>query len=97
DRQRAASPCRACASAPRGPHRAAVDHAASGQPPGSLVREKLAAMFLHQGLPQPADIVETSSLPMTTALLEQGRMIVALPEVSVASYCSAGILKVLMT
>lgn len=66
-------------------------------PPGSLVREKLAAMFLHQGLPQPADIVETSSLPMTTALLEQGRMIVALPEVSVASYCSAGILKVLMT
>ncbi|HEV2272269.1 MAG TPA: LysR family transcriptional regulator [Steroidobacteraceae bacterium] len=66
-------------------------------PPGSLVREKLAAMFLHQGLPQPGDIVETSSLPMITALLEQGRMIVALPEVSVASYCKAGILAVLMT
>ncbi|HEY7888936.1 MAG TPA: LysR substrate-binding domain-containing protein [Steroidobacteraceae bacterium] len=65
-------------------------------PPGSLVREKLAAMFLHEGLPQPGDIVETSSLPMITALLEQGRMIVALPEVSVASYCKAGILKVLM-
>lgn len=66
-------------------------------PPGSLVREKLAAMFLHQGLPQPHDIVETSSLPMITALLEQGRMIVALPEVSVGSYCKAGILEVLMT
>src|SRR5512146_1822852 len=66
-------------------------------PPGSLVREKLAAMFLRQGLPQPGDIVETSSLPMITALLEQGRMIVALPEVAVASYCKAGILKVLMT
>ena len=66
-------------------------------PPGSLVRDKLAAMFLHEGLPQPSDIVETSSLPMITALLEQGRMIVALPEVSVASYCEAGILKVLMT
>jgi DNA-binding transcriptional LysR family regulator len=66
-------------------------------PPGSLVREKLAAMFLHQGLPQPHDIVETSSLPMITALLEQGRMVVALPEVSVGSYCKAGILKVLMT
>lgn len=65
-------------------------------PPGSLVRDKLAAMFLHEGLPQPADIVETASLPMITALLEQGRMIVALPEVSVASYCEAGILKVLM-
>lgn len=66
-------------------------------PPGSLVREKLAAMFLRQGLPQPLDIVETSSLPMITALLEQGRMIVALPEVSVGSYCKAGILKVLMS
>lgn len=66
-------------------------------PPGSLVRDKLAAMLLHEGLPQPGDIVETSSLPMITALLEQGRMIVALPEVSVASYCKAGILKVLMT
>ena len=66
-------------------------------PPGSLVRDKLAAMFLHEGLPQPSDIVETASLPMITALLEQGRMIVALPEVAVASYCNAGILKVLMT
>ena len=66
-------------------------------PPGSLVRDKLAAMFLHQGLPQPSDIVETSSLPMITALLEQGRMVVALPEVSVASYCKAGILTVLMS
>ena len=66
-------------------------------PPGSLVRDKLAAMFLHEGLPQPGDIVETSSLPLITALLEQGRMIVALPEVAVASYCKAGILKVLMT
>jgi DNA-binding transcriptional LysR family regulator len=66
-------------------------------PPGSLVREKLAAMFLQHGLPQPVDVVETSSLPMITALLEQGRMVVALPEVAVASFCNAGILKVLMT
>lgn len=66
-------------------------------PPGSLVRDKLAAMFLHEGLPQPSDIVETASLPIITALLEQGRMIVALPEVAVASYCRAGILEVLMT
>jgi DNA-binding transcriptional LysR family regulator len=65
-------------------------------PPGSLVRDKLAAMFLREGLPQPSDIVETASLPMITALLEQGRMIVALPQVSVASYCNAAILRVLM-
>jgi DNA-binding transcriptional LysR family regulator len=66
-------------------------------PPGSLVREKLAAMFLQQGLPQPRDLIETASLPMITALLEQGRMVVALPQVAVASCCEAGILKVLMT
>jgi len=65
-------------------------------PPGSLVRDRLAAMFLHQGLPQPSDIVEAASLPVITALLEQSRMVVALPAVSVASYCKAGILKVLM-
>jgi DNA-binding transcriptional LysR family regulator len=65
-------------------------------PPGSLVRDRLAAMFLHEGLPQPRDLVEAASLPVITALLEQSRMIVALPAVSVASYCKAGILAVLM-
>ena len=73
-----------------------IEHPWIVPPPGSLMRDKLAAMFLHEGLPQPSDIVETSSLPLITALLERGRMIVALPEVSVASYCKAGILKVLM-
>src|SRR6185437_8251288 len=60
-------------------------------------RDKLAAMFLHEGLPQRSDIVEKSPLPMITALLEQGSLIVALPQVCVASYCNAGILKVLMS
>ena len=49
-------------------------------PPGSLVRDKLAAMFLQEGLPQPNNIVETSSLPVVTTLLSQSDMIVALPK-----------------
>lgn len=65
-------------------------------PTGSLVREKLAAMFLQQGLPQPSDIVEASSLPVVATLLTQGNMVVALPESAVRSYCDAGMLTVLM-
>jgi len=65
-------------------------------PPGSLVRDKLAAMFLQQGLPQPNNIVEASSLPVVTTLLSQSDMIVALPEAAVRSYCEAGMLTVLV-
>lgn len=65
-------------------------------PVGSLVRDKLAAMFLQEGLPQPNNIVEASSLPVVTTLLSQGEMIVALPEAAVRSYCEAGMLTVLM-
>jgi DNA-binding transcriptional LysR family regulator len=65
-------------------------------PPGSLVREKLVAMFLQEGLPQPSNIVEATSLPVVTTLLAQSNMVVALPENAVRSYCEAGILSVLM-
>jgi DNA-binding transcriptional LysR family regulator len=65
-------------------------------PPGSLVRDKLAAMFLQQGLPQPNNIVETSSLPVVTTLLSQSDMIVALPEAAVRSCCEAGMLTLLV-
>lgn len=65
-------------------------------PSGSLVREKLTAKFLQDGLPQPSNIVEASSLPVVTTLLAQSNMIVALPESAVRSYCDAGILTVLM-
>ena len=65
-------------------------------PPGSLVRDKLAAMFLQKGLPQPNNVVEASSLPVVTTLLSQTDMIVALPEAAVHSYCEAGILTLLV-
>lgn len=65
-------------------------------PPGSLVREKLVAMFLQEGLPQPSNIVEATSLPVVTTLLAQSNMVVALPENAVRSYCEAGILTALV-
>ncbi|MHB8812120.1 MAG: LysR family transcriptional regulator [Steroidobacteraceae bacterium] len=65
-------------------------------PAGSLVREKLATMFLQAGLERPNNIVEASSLPVVASLLAQSRMIVALPEAAVRSYCEAGLLTVLV-
>lgn len=65
-------------------------------PPGSLVRDKLTAMFLQEGLPQPSNIVEASSLPVVATLLMHSQMVVALPESAVRSYCDAGMLAVLV-
>jgi DNA-binding transcriptional LysR family regulator len=65
-------------------------------PAGSLVREKLTALFVQHGLPPPTNIVETLSLPVITALLEHSNMLVALPEQAVQSGVKAGTLKVLV-
>ncbi len=65
-------------------------------PPGSLVRDKLTAMFLQEGLPQPSNIVEASSLPVIATLLMHSHMVVALPETAVRSYCEVGMLAVLV-
>ena len=65
-------------------------------PHGSLVREKLVAMFIQEGLQQPRNIVESTSLPVITTLLTQSNMVVALPEGAVRSHCNDGVLTVLM-
>ena len=64
-------------------------------PAGSLLRERLAAMFLQQGLPMPNNIVETECLPVITTLLRESHMLAVLPEEAVQSCCNAGILTVL--
>jgi len=63
--------------------------------PGSLVRDKLASLFVERGLPFPANIVETDSLPVVTTLLRTTNMIVPLPVATVQHYCETGILTVL--
>jgi DNA-binding transcriptional LysR family regulator len=63
--------------------------------PGSLVRDKLAALFVVRGLPFPANIVETDSLPVVTTLLRTTNMVVPLPVETVQHYCETGVLTVL--
>ena len=65
-------------------------------PAGSLLRDKVAAMLVGRGVPLPTNIVETASLPVITALLQQSNMIAALPEEAVQSACKAGQLTLLV-
>jgi DNA-binding transcriptional LysR family regulator len=65
-------------------------------PAGSLLRDNVAAMLVERGMPLPTNIVETTSLPVITALLQQSNMVAALPEEAVQSSCEAGHLTVLL-
>ena len=65
-------------------------------PAGSLLRDKVAAKLVERGMPLPTNIVETTSLPLITALLQQSDMVAALPEEAVQSSCDAGQLTVLL-
>lgn len=64
-------------------------------PAGSLLRERLAAMFVQQGVPMPSNIIEAECLPVITTLLQQSDMLAVLPEEAVQSFCKAGMLTVL--
>jgi DNA-binding transcriptional LysR family regulator len=65
-------------------------------PAGSLLRDRVAAKLLERGLPLPTNVVETTALPVITALLQQSNMIAALPEEAVQASCKAGHLTVLV-
>ncbi|MBV8501601.1 MAG: LysR family transcriptional regulator [Paucibacter sp.] len=64
-------------------------------PPGSILRDRLTALFLSAGLDQPIETVETLALPVATTLLRQSDRIVALPEELVQAHLDAGNLAVL--
>jgi len=64
-------------------------------PAGSILRDRLTALFLSHGLDQPAETVETTALPMITNLLIGSNMISALPEELVRPYIDIGLLTVL--
>jgi DNA-binding transcriptional LysR family regulator len=65
-------------------------------PEGSIVRDRLMALFLRRGLPVPRNVVETSSLPVIASLLATTNMIVPLPEESLLNYTRSGVMKVLI-
>jgi len=64
-------------------------------PHGSILRDRLTALFLSHGLDQPVETVETTALPVVTHLLMGSDMVVALPEELVQPYLDAGLLAVL--
>src|SRR5262249_46684414 len=66
-------------------------------PTRSLLRDKLTAMFVQQGLSLPTNIVETDALPVIATLLQESDMVTALPEETVQSSCKAEMLTVLVS
>jgi DNA-binding transcriptional LysR family regulator len=64
-------------------------------PQGSILRDRLTALFLAQGLEQPSETVETSALPVIAKLLTVSDMVVALPLELVQPYIDTGILAAL--
>ena len=64
-------------------------------PQGSILRDRLTALFLAQGLEQPVETVETSALPVIAKLLTVSDMVVALPLELVQPYIDTGVLTAL--
>jgi DNA-binding transcriptional LysR family regulator len=63
-------------------------------PRGSPMRGVLAPLFREMGVDRPPNVVESSSILMTTALLEQTEMLAVLPEDVARYYADRGILAV---
>ena len=61
----------------------------------SLARGHFDSMLLERGLAHPKNVVETSALPVTMALLQITDMIAVLPEQAVGPYCDVGLLTIL--
>jgi DNA-binding transcriptional LysR family regulator len=61
-------------------------------PYGSILRDRLTALFLAQGLNPPDETVETQALSVSTSLLSGSDMIAALPEELALPYLDLGLL-----
>lgn len=64
-------------------------------PAGSILRDRLTALFLSEGLDPPAETVETLALSLIVSLLDTSDMLVALPPALVQKNLDAGELVVL--
>ena len=65
-------------------------------PPGSVLRDRLGTVFLQQGLPMPANVVQTQSLPAILGLLRTTDAVVPLPRETVQPLCDCGYFSVLI-
>lgn len=62
---------------------------------GSILRDRITALFLSQGLEQPAETVSTMALPTIASLLTGSDMVAALPMELARPYLDSGLLAVL--
>lgn len=65
-------------------------------PPGSVLGEHLMSLFLQRGLPVPANVVQTQSLPLITNLLHTTDAVAVLQHEAVRPLCESGFLSVLI-
>lgn len=63
-------------------------------PGGSILRDRLTALFLSAGVAPPKETVETMSPPLIASLLGMTDMVVALPEALIQTYLDTGLLVV---
>jgi len=59
-------------------------------PTGSILRDRLTALFLSEGLDPPMETVETLAVPLVVSLLTNTDMVVALPRELVQGQIAAG-------
>ena len=64
-------------------------------PAGSVLRERITALFVSHGLESPAETVSTLALPTIASLIEQSDMIAPLPAELVQPYLDSGRMVVL--
>jgi DNA-binding transcriptional LysR family regulator len=60
-----------------------------------VLRGRLNAALHSKGLPQPRNIVETSSLSVSLALLQASDMVAIMPKLAILPFCKAGLAKIL--
>jgi DNA-binding transcriptional LysR family regulator len=60
-----------------------------------VLRGRINAALHAKGLPQPRNIVETSSISVSLALLQASDMIAILPKLAVLPFCKASLVKIL--
>jgi len=65
-------------------------------PRGSVLRERLDGLFMQRGLPLPANIIQTQSLPVITHLLRTSEAVAVLQYEAVQPWCELGLLAVLI-
>ena len=73
-----------------------LDHPWILPPPGSVLRERLAGLFLQRGLPLPVNVIQTQSLQVITHLLRTTDAVAVLQPEAVGSLCGSGVLAVLI-